>query len=170
MGCIQRDQLTRRRSRGLATQATLARGKTRDPGTGQRSVSAHRSPIVGEQPMFGAIDGHGAAVREDPLRSGMAEWDSDADESLRVVTAHHLDDGITLFGAQSYSVLGRRSLAEVGDRRPGQEDGADRAEDAAFAERADNPADVARGEELLGGLEDEHTTLQDLRGERESPG
>ena len=100
--------------------------------------------------MFGAIDGHGAAVREDPLRSGMAEWDSDADDSLRVVTAHHLDDGITLFGAQSYSVLGRRSLAEVGDRRPGQQDGVDRAEDAAFAERADNPGDVARGEELLG--------------------
>lgn len=86
--------------------------------------------------MFGAIDGHSAAVREDPLRSGMAEWDSGADDSLRVVAAHYLDDGITLFGTQSYSVLGRRSRAVVGDRRPCQEDGADRAEDAAFALRA----------------------------------
>src|SRR5450631_3595304 len=120
--------------------------------------------------MFGAIDGHGAAVREDPLRSGMAEWDSDAYDSLRVVRAHDLDDSIALFGAQSCSVLSRRSLAEVGDRRPGQEDGVDRAEDASFAERADNPANIARGEEFLGGLEDEHTTLQGLRGERESPG
>src|SRR5450631_1587010 len=119
--------------------------------------------------MFGAIDGDGAAVREDPLRSGMAEWDADTDDSLRVVTAHDLDDGSTLFGAQSYSVLGGRTLTEVGDRRPGQDDGADRAEDAAFTERADNPADVARGQELLGGLEEQHTTLQDLRGERESP-
>src|SRR5450631_3015039 len=119
--------------------------------------------------MFGAVDGDGAAVREDPLRSGMAEWDSDADDSLRVVTAHDLDHRVTLFGAQSSSVLAGRSSAEVRDRRPGQEDGADRAEDAAFAERADNPGDIARGEELLRGLEDEHTTLQDLRGEGESP-
>src|SRR5450631_2758717 len=103
--------------------------------------------------MFGAIDSHDAAVREDPLRPGMAEWDADADDSLRVVTAHDLDDDITLLGAQSCSVLGGRSLAEVGGRRPGQEDGVDRAEDAAFAQRADNPADVARGQELLGGLE-----------------
>src|ERR1035437_1974540 len=99
----------------------------------------------------------------------MAEWDADADDSLRVVTANDLDDGITLFGAQSYSVLGGRTLTEVGDRRPGTEDGADRAEDAAFRERADNLAYVARGQELLGGLEEQHTTLQDLRGERESP-
>jgi hypothetical protein len=103
------------------------------------------------------------------LRSGVAEWDSDADDSLRVVTAHELDDRLTLFGAQSCSVWGWRSLAVVGDWRPGQEDGVDRAEDATLAERADNPGDVARGEELLGSLEDEHAPLEDLRGERESP-
>ena len=74
-----------------------------------------RSPIVGEHPMFGAIDGHGAAVREDPLGSGMAEWDSDADDSLRVVTAHDLDDDITLFGAQSCSV--REAVQVVVDLR-----------------------------------------------------
>ena len=100
----------------------------------------------------------------------MTEWDSDADNSPRVVTAHDLDDGITLFGAQSCSVLGWRSLAEVGDRRPGQEDSVDRAQDATFAKGADNPGDVASGQELLGRLEDEHTTLQDLGGEGESPG
>ena len=89
----------------------------------------------------------------------MAEWDADANDSFLVVTAHDLDDGVTLFGAQSCSVLGRRSLAVVGDWRPGQEDGADRAEDAAFAKRADNPADVAGGEKLLGSLKDEHTAV-----------
>jgi hypothetical protein len=48
----------------------------------------------------------------------MAEWDSDADDRLGVVTVHDLDDGITLIGAQSCSVLagGRWLWSETGGR------------------------------------------------------
>jgi hypothetical protein len=72
---------------------------------------AREAPVIRSRrrPGGGAVDGHGTAVREDPLRPGVSERDTDADDRLRVVAAHHLDNRVTLFGAQTDPVPGGRA-------------------------------------------------------------
>jgi peptidoglycan/LPS O-acetylase OafA/YrhL len=107
---------------------------------------SRHSPEVGQDPPPVAVDGDCAAVRKDPLRPRVAERDADADDGLRVVAAHDVDDRVALGGTQPRAVLGPRAAGEVGDRRPAHQDRVHRAEDPALAERADDPSDVARRE------------------------
>src|SRR5690606_7586115 len=123
--------------------------------------------VVGVDPAGRAIDGDGAAVRKDPLRSGVPERDTDADDRLRVVATHHVDDHLPLLGAEPGPLVGGWTPGVIGDRRPGDQDRAYFLEKAAFAEYADDPADVARRQQFFRGLQQEYATAQDLRWERE---
>jgi hypothetical protein len=79
----------------------------------------------------------------------VAEWDADAHDGFGVVPADDLDDDIALLGAQPGAFLSWRATGEVGYWRAGHEHRAGRPEDAAFPQRADDPSDVARGEEFF---------------------
>ena len=105
--------------------------------------------VIGGDPARGAVDGDGAAVREDPLRPGVAERDADADDGLGVVAADHLDDGIALLGPPPGPFGRGRPVSEVGSRRSGHQDRIDGREQAPLAQRADDPSDGCRGREFL---------------------
>ena len=68
------------------------------PGGTPLALSSWPRPllVVGEDSAVHAIHGDRAAVGEDPLRSGVAEWDADADDRFGVVAGHHVDDRVAL--------------------------------------------------------------------------
>lgn len=88
-------------------------------------------------------------MREDPLRARVAERDADAHDGFGVVPADGLDDDITLLGAQPGAFLNWRATGEVGHWRAGHEHRADRPEDAALPQCADDPSYVSRGQEFF---------------------
>jgi hypothetical protein len=63
------------------------------------TASVLPSRVVGEHAPAHTVDGDLAAVRNDPLRSGVTERDADADHSRGVVAADHFGDDSCLFGA-----------------------------------------------------------------------
>jgi hypothetical protein len=85
------------------------------------------------------------------------------------VTALTLRGARTL-RAQPGTFFRRQTAGEVGHRRPGRKDRVERCEDASLAQRADDPSDLARRHEFLGGFDDEHAAVEGVRIEWESPG
>jgi hypothetical protein len=108
-------------------------------------------------------------MRDDPLRPRVTKRDADAHDGFRVIPADLPGDDVTLLGTQPGTFLSRRTAGEVRHRRAGYQDRTDRREDAAFAQRADDPSNVTRRKELLRGLDDEHAALKHARIEREPP-
>jgi hypothetical protein len=104
------------------------------------------------------------------LRARVAKRDAGAYDGFRVVVANELNDDITLLPAQLGAFLGRWAVGEVRHWRARQQDRIDRREDAALAQGPDDPSHVARGEEVLRGLDEEHATVEDVRIEGEPPG
>ena len=62
--------------------------------------------MVGGDRARRTVEADGASVRDDPLRSGVTERHSDADDRAGVVPGDLLDDGLTLRGAQTRSFVG----------------------------------------------------------------
>ena len=88
-------------------------------------------------------------MRDDPLRAGVTKRNAGAYDGFGVVPADQVDDDISLLSAEPSTFLGGWTAREVRRRRAGQQDRVSRGEDAALAQRADDPADAARGEEFL---------------------
>lgn len=65
----------------------------------------------------GAVDHDGAAVREDPLRAGVAERDTHAHDGIRVIPADDLGDHIALLGAQPGAFGRRGTVGKAGHGR-----------------------------------------------------
>src|SRR6266581_5249034 len=103
------------------------------------------------------------------FRARVAKRNACAYDGFRVVPAGEPDDNVTLLSTQPGTFGSGRTAGEVGHRRAGHKDGIDRREDAALAQRADDPSDTARRQEFLGGFDDEHATVEDVRIEGESP-
>src|SRR5262249_43954684 len=97
------------------------------------------------------------------------EGDADAHDGLRVVPADELHDDIALLGAQPGPLGSRRPAVEVGHGRAAHQDRAGRREDAALTPRADDPSDVTRGQELLGGFDEEHPARENVGPEGKPP-
>jgi hypothetical protein len=102
------------------------------PGMAAEVPGSAQSGIVCGDPAGSAVDGDRAAVREDPLRASVAKRDADADDGLRVIPADDLHGGVALLGAQPGTFGGGRAAGEVRHRRAGQQDRANRGEDATF--------------------------------------
>lgn len=76
------------------------------PGSGLATPAkvAQNSAIVGPDLVIDPVNGDLAAVRQDPLGSGVAERYPDTDDRVGVVAADHLDGGIALRGTVSGSL------------------------------------------------------------------
>jgi hypothetical protein len=75
--------------------------------------------------------------------------DAGAHDGFGVVVADQVDDDVSLLSAEPSTFLSGRTAREVLRRRAGDQDSVSRCEDSALAQRADDPSDVARGEEFL---------------------
>lgn len=69
--------------------------------------------VIGDNPACGAVDGDCAAVRDDPLRACVTEWNADTYDGVRVVPADELNDDVTLLRTQPSTFLGSRTAGEV---------------------------------------------------------
>src|SRR5215471_19365689 len=107
------------------------------------------SGVIGEHTARGAVDSDRPTVGEDPLRARVAKRDARAYDSLGVIPADEIHDDVTLLGALPGSFGSGRAVGDVSRRRAGQQDRIGRREDAALAQRADDPADLAGGREFL---------------------
>lgn len=109
--------------------------------------------VVRPQSLFGVVDGHGAAVGKDPLRSCVAERDSNDHDGLGVVTLDGFDGHCALFSPTSGALFGGGLHVERRSGRPGDQDGIDRGQQAAFTEGAQDPTELPGRNQFLGGLQ-----------------
>ena len=113
------------------------------------------------RPGAGAVDRDLSAVRQDPLRPGVAEGHADAHHGIRVVARPRLDHGVALRGALcAPAPPADAAVLEVRRGRPADEHRVGRREQAALAEAAHDPADSRAGMHVLAGLEQEHSTVE----------
>lgn len=107
-------------------------------------------------------------MREDPLRAGVTERDTDAHDSIRVVPADDSGHDVTLLSAQPGTFSCWGSAGEVRYRRAGHQDRVYRGEDAAFAQRTDDPPDMPGRKEFFRRFEKQNPAIQHVGGERET--
>jgi hypothetical protein len=83
----------------------------------------------------GAVDCDNAAVRDYPLRPGVAKRDAAAHDGVRVVPADDLNNDVILFIAQPGGFVSERATGEVRYWRACYQDGIGRREGGALTER-----------------------------------
>jgi hypothetical protein len=77
---------------------------------------------------------------------------------------------VTLLGPQRGTFCCRGTAGEVRYRRAGHQDRVCRGEDAAFAQRTDDPPDMPGGKEFFGRFEQQNPAVQNVGSEREPAG
>ncbi len=109
---------------------------------------------VGGDCSGGSVESDDSTVGEDPLGSGVAEGDPDADDGVGVVEADLSGDCRALIRAYSGTFVGCGSdLAQAADGRAGDQDARGGFEDSPFTEGPHPPHDVVGGRQILTGLE-----------------
>ena len=96
--------------------------------------------------------------------------DAGARNSVRVVPADDPGHDVPLLGAQPGTFCCRGAAGEFRYRRAGHQDRGYRGEDAAFAQRPDDPPDMPGGKQLLRRFQQQDPAIQHVRGEREPAG
>jgi hypothetical protein len=99
----------------------------------------------------------------------VAERDTDAHDSVRVVPADAPGHDVTLFSAQPGTFACWGTAGEVRYRRAGHQNRVDRGEDAAFAQRTDDPPDMPGGKEFFGGFEKQNPAIQHVGANENRP-
>ena len=123
------------------------------------------SAVVREDALLPTVEPHGPAVGEDPLRPGVAEGDTDADDRVGVVGTHRVHHDLDLLApGEGTLLLGARGLLVVGGGGAGEHDAGDHAEDSPFAEGADDVSDLRSGCQALRGLEQQNAAPQVVDG------
>jgi hypothetical protein len=129
---------------------------------------ARGSAEVGPDLTLGPVDGDLPTEGKDPLRPGVPEGHPDAHHGVRVVAADKVDRRVALLGAVRCSFLWRGLLLEVRRRRPCNEHCSDRPQQAPLAKGTQDPTELGRRDEILAGLQEEHTSLEHCRVSREA--
>lgn len=93
------------------------------------------------------------------MRSGVTERDPDHDDSIGVVVLDKSEGNVSLLRPAGRPFVSGRVYVEGRGRRPSEQYGGRRGQEAALTEGTHDEAELACGNEFLGGLQQEHGAL-----------
>ena len=122
------------------TELALTRasaGRARRHRFGYSAGLGVESAVVGADFTSCAVEANGAAVRNDPLRSGVSEWHPHTDDGIGAIPGDLFDDGLSLSVAPSSALIcGWDDRAQFTHRGAGDQNASNGNEDAPLTESA----------------------------------